>query len=64
MPEKLQKDIDRVYQGLQHMQVEPTKANLAILLDAMQTLEVVYNFLGGLKASENAEAEAGEDNDA
>ena len=61
MPEELQKDISRVYQGLQHMQVEPTKANLAILLDTMQTLEVVHNFLGGLKDSEKAKAEAGEE---
>lgn len=62
MPENLQKDIDRVYQGLQHMQVEPTKANLAILLDTMQVLETVFHFLDGLKPSGKAEEEAGEEN--
>ena len=62
MPEELQKDIDRIYQGLQHMKVEPTKANLAILLDTMQTLENVFNFLGELKVAKSSEPEVGEEN--
>jgi len=62
MPEELQKDIDRIYQGLQHMKVEPTKANLAILLDTMQTLENVFNFLGKLKVAKSSEPEVGEEN--
>lgn len=34
-------DIDRVYQGLQHLSLQPTKNNTAILLDAMTVLEGV-----------------------
>lgn len=45
MPEELKKDLDRVYQGLQHMQVEPTETNLAIMLDTLQVIKKAYAFV-------------------
>ena len=40
----MKEEISRVYQGLQHLDgVPPTKNNLAIILDALQVLEMVYN---------------------
>lgn len=63
MPEELKKDVDRAYQGLQHLNIEPTKVNLAILMDALQTMENVYRFLGGIKVEEpEKEEQAGEGN--
>ena len=41
----LQEDISRVYQGLQHLNMMPTKENLAIVLDALQVLEEVNVYL-------------------
>ena len=41
----LQGDISRVYQGLQHLDMVPTKNNLAIVLDALQVLEQVHVYL-------------------
>lgn len=57
MPEEMKKDVDRVYQGLQHLHIEPTKANLAILMDAMQTMENVYRYLDSIKVVEPEKAE-------
>lgn len=45
MTELLQ-DLDRVYTGLQHLNLQPTKHNTAILLDTLQVLESVYRFVG------------------
>lgn len=40
----MKEEISRVYQGLQHLDgLPPTKNNLAIVLDALQVLEMVYN---------------------
>lgn len=41
----LQEDISRVYQGLQHLDMIPTKNNLAIVLDALQVLEEINVYL-------------------
>lgn len=41
----LQEDISRVYQGLQHLDMMPTKNNLAIVLDALQVLEEINVYL-------------------
>lgn len=41
----LQEDIGRVYQGLQHLDMMPTKNNLAIVLDALQVMEEVNVYL-------------------
>lgn len=41
----LQEEIARVYQGLQHLDMPPTKNNLAIVLDALQVLEIVHEHL-------------------
>lgn len=41
----LLKDVERIYDGIQHLQIQPTKTNTAIMLDTMQTLEKVYSFL-------------------
>lgn len=44
MSELLQK-LDRVYIGVQNLNVQPTKENTAIILDALTVLEEVYNFV-------------------
>ena len=39
----MEEEIRRVYHGLQHLEgVPPTKGNLAIILDALQVLEMIY----------------------
>lgn len=43
--ESLAADIDRVYQGIQHLRVAPTKENVAILFDTMSVLEELYKFV-------------------
>lgn len=43
--EDLMQDIDRVHNGIQHLQVQPTKTNTAIILDALNVLEKVYQHL-------------------
>ncbi len=59
-------DIDRVYQGLQHLSLQPTKNNTAILLDAMTVLEGVAAMMDETgqpgQAPDGAEAE-GEETD-
>lgn len=48
---ELMKDLDRVYNGLQNLKIQPTKHNTAILFDAYHVLENVYKFV-----AENAPA--------
>lgn len=43
--ENLISDIDRVYKGLQNLQIAATKANTAIVLDTLQVLEAIYKHL-------------------
>lgn len=43
--ETLAADIDRVYQGIQHLQVAPTKENVTILFDTMSVLEELYKYV-------------------
>lgn len=43
--EDLLKDLDRVYNGIQHLAVAPTKNNTSIIFDTLQTLEKVYAYL-------------------
>lgn len=50
---KLMKDLDRVYTGLQNLNIQPTMHNTAILFDTLQVLESVYRFM-------EASASAGE----
>lgn len=46
-------DIDRVYQGLQHLRgLPPTKDNLAIVLDALTVLEGCADAVAGMTAPE------------
>ena len=35
-------DIERIHDGLQHLQLQPTKSNTAIIFDALTVLEKVY----------------------
>jgi hypothetical protein len=49
MDNQLLEDIDRVYKGLQNLQITATKANTAIVLDALQVLESLYQHLKGEK---------------
>ena len=44
MSELLQK-LDRVYIGIQNLNVQQTKENTAIILDALTVLEEAYNFV-------------------
>lgn len=37
--------IDRAYQEIQNLQLQPTKNNLAIIMDVLQVLENAYNHL-------------------
>lgn len=39
---ELLEEIDRIYDGLQHLQLQPTKSNTAIIFDALTVLEKVY----------------------
>lgn len=58
MVEKLMKDLDTAYQGLQHLNVEPNKNNLAILTMALQTMEQAYAYLQSLPKEEAGEENA------
>lgn len=58
MVEKLMKDLDTAYQGLQHLNVEPNKNNLAILTVALQAMENAYAFLKDLPKGEEGEENA------
>lgn len=42
---QLLSEIDRAFGGIQHLQLAPTKPNVAILFDTMNVLEAVYNFV-------------------
>lgn len=35
-------EIERIHDGLQHLQLQPTKSNTAIIFDALTVLEKVY----------------------
>lgn len=53
----MKEEISRVYQGLQHLNgLPPTKNNLAIILDALQVLEMVYNSIQEEVAVDGAES--------
>lgn len=41
----LLQDMDRVYTGLQHLSIKPTKNNVAILLDTLTVMEKAYTFI-------------------
>lgn len=41
--EKAMANIDRIYKGIQNLEVQPTKHNTAIILDTLTVLEAVYN---------------------
>lgn len=42
---ELRKEISRIYERLQGLQVQPTRSNVAILADALMTLEKIYKAL-------------------
>lgn len=55
----MKEEISRVYQGLQHLEgVPPTKDNLAIILDALQVLEIVYNSIQEEVKADGAESDS------
>ena len=43
--ENLLNDVDRVYTGIQNLNVQPTRSNTAIILDALTVLERIYGML-------------------
>lgn len=53
--EELMKDMDRVHGGIQHLQIQPTKSNTAIILDALTVLENAYAVLDEIQAREKQE---------
>lgn len=52
-------DIDRVYQGLQHLTIQPTKNNTAILTDTYIVLEAAADYIAEREAAGET-TEAGE----
>lgn len=59
----LLKDLDRIYTGLQNLNVQPTKNNTAIILDTLQVLEVVYQYLQNEQTKTKEDANAADSND-
>jgi hypothetical protein len=41
------KELETIYQNLQALDINPTRKNLTILLNALDGLKWVYNALGG-----------------
>lgn len=55
----MKEELSRVYLGLQHLDgVPPTKNNLAIILDALQVLEMVYNSIQEEVKADGAESDS------
>ena len=55
----MKEEIRRVYQGLQHLNgLSPTKNNLAIILDALQVLEMIYNSIQEEVKTDAAESDS------
>lgn len=62
--ENLLNDVDRVYTGIQNLNVQPTRGNTAIILDALTVLERIYSMLKAQAEQEekqDAEEEVSED---
>lgn len=51
MVEKLLEDLSRAHDGLQHLHIEATKSNVAIIWDALQALENANAFIKDLMAA-------------
>ena len=43
--ENLLNNVDRVYTGIQNLNVQPTRGNTAIILDTLTVLERIYGML-------------------
>lgn len=58
--------IDKAWQGIQKLQLEPSKHNLVIIADTLTALEQAYNVLKAAdeKAQEKQEEEEKQDADA
>lgn len=59
---ELLKDLERVYKGMQNLNVQPTKTNTAIILDTLTVLEKAYAFVKdhGEEESENGRNDSAE----
>ena len=57
----LQRDLERVYTGLQNLQVQPTKTNTAIILDALIVLEKCFNLCNEQEREDSEQEGAEED---
>lgn len=58
--EELLKTIDTAYQGVQKLQIEPTKNNVAIILNVLSAFEKAYEYIqthGKEKKNEVADSE-------
>ena len=49
--------IDRAYQEIQNLQLQPTKNNLAIIMDVLQVLENAYSHLKECSCHKETEKE-------
>ena len=58
---ELMRDIDVAHDAIQHLNIEPTKNNLANMLFILQTLEKAYQFVSNVP---DAPAEPAEKDDA
>ena len=59
MVEKLLEDLNRAHDGLQHLHIEATKANVAIVWDALQALENANAFIKSFVSTAPAKQEEG-----
>ena len=50
MVEKLLQDLERAHAGLQHLHIEATKGNVAIIWDALTAMENANAFLESIKS--------------
>ena len=52
---ELIQELDRVYSGIQHLEIQPTKNNVAIILDALNVIEKAFVFIKGHTGEEEPE---------
>lgn len=42
---ELMKQVSEAYDGIQHLQIQPTKTNLSLMTEVMRAMEEVYKYL-------------------
>lgn len=59
---ELMSDLDVAHNAIQHLNIEPTKNNLANMLFILQTLEKAYQFVSNVPDAPAEPAEKGDAN--